>query len=218
MLHRIDLPRRFDEAPIAAPVETFIAAAKEAIQTFQDRWEAIDIEQYVPSDIALVHRAVLHVAERPDRIGNRFLEWGCGFGIQTHLAEHEGWDAVGIEAVAALVQAGRGFVDGHWIGDHVPGGEIVVGNFLPTQMDNNLRPRRGSSIDARYPSLGHAADPAYEALGLDIDDFALVYSYPWPGEHDFHAEVFDRYAAPGAYHLQFRGPNEVCLFQKAVKR
>jgi hypothetical protein len=50
---------------------------------------------------------------------------------------------------------------------------------------------------------------------LDLDDFALVYAYPWPGEDDFHEFVFDRYAASGALLMLFCGPNDVRLWRKA---
>ncbi len=54
----------------------------------------------------------------------------------------------------------------------------------------------------------------YQQLEMELSDFAIVYSYPWPGEDDFHEVVFDRYAERGAVLLQFCGPNDVRPWRK----
>ncbi|MEM9644257.1 MAG: class I SAM-dependent methyltransferase, partial [Planctomycetota bacterium] len=67
------------------------------------------------------------------------------------------------------------------------------------------------------PSLGHVAESAYETLGLELDDFAIVYSYPWPGENAFHEDVFEYRAAAGAIHVQFAGPHDMRAWRKRTR-
>ncbi|MEM9828712.1 MAG: class I SAM-dependent methyltransferase, partial [Planctomycetota bacterium] len=68
--------------------------------------------------------------------------------------------------------------------------------------------------DPTLPSLNHPQRDPYALIESDIDDFAVIYSYPWPGEEWFHRDVFDRHAREHAIHLQFLGPNDVCAFRK----
>ena len=86
--------------------------------------------------------------------------------------------------------------------------ELIHGNFLPPGADS-------LADDPTLPSLGHPLPEAYSKIGLNLDDFAIVYSYPWPGEDDFHELVFDRYAESGALLVQFCGPNDVRVCRKA---
>jgi hypothetical protein len=68
--------------------------------------------------------------------------------------------------------------------------------------------------DPTLPSLGHAGVSAYDHWETELDEFAVVYSYPWPGEDDFHERVFDRFGPPGGLLLMFIGPNELRLCRK----
>ncbi len=42
------------------------------------------------------------------------------------------------------------------------------------------------------------APSAYDDLGLDVDEFDVIFAYPWPGEEDVVIDPFDRYAATDA--------------------
>jgi hypothetical protein len=113
-----------------------------------------------------------------------------------------GFDVIGIESEWDLLQEGK-LTARQW---SVPV-ELIHGNFLPDGAESLAE-------DPGLPSLGHAVPSAYELLGLDLDDFAIVYAYPWPGEDDFHEAVFDRFAAAGAMLLLFCGPNDIRLWRK----
>jgi hypothetical protein len=61
----------------------------------------------------------------------------------------------------------------------------------------------------------HQIENAYEKHDMELDDYALVFAYPWPGEHHFQQDVFCQYARPGALLLMFLGPYEIELYRKS---
>jgi hypothetical protein len=203
VLTRIIIPSSVDEFPVPADVQRRIERARARIEAFQDRWDRPQIEQFVAADYTLVYQSLCWLRQRQPTIGQRFLEWGSGFAVVSALAAQLGFDAIGIEAEPDLLREG-----GKTVRDWEAAVELVHGNFLPPG---------GESLadDPTLPSLGHPVASGYEQLGMDLDDFAVVYAYPWPGEDGFHESVFDRYAAAGAMLMLFCGPNDIRLWRKA---
>ena len=192
--------------PIPEQIRRRVADVQARIQQFQDRWDRPHIEQFVAADYEHVFQALSWTLETQPMIGRRFLEWGCGFAAVSALADYLGFDALGIEAVDALVTEGRRTIE-QWSAS----AELVHGNFLPSGAET-------LTSDPTLPSLGHQADDGYDQLSLTLDDFAIVYAYPWPGEDDFHESVFDHYAANGALLMLFCGPNDIRLWRKVRGR
>ncbi len=190
------------ERSIPSEVRTWITESRERIQTFQDRWHRDGIEQFVASDYELVYQTLDWIVERRLMAGNRFLEWGCGFSVICALAARLGLDAIGIEAEERLLQEGRKTIAA-W--DQPV--ELIHGNFLPPDMEQ-------WADDPTLPSLGHPVACGYDQLGLEVDDFAMIFAYPWPGEEDFLKEVFARSAATDSLLLQFCGPYDLRLWRK----
>lgn len=204
MLARIPIPSSVDASTVPADVQERIAQARRDIEAFQDRWDRPQIEQFVAADYELVYQSLDWTLQSQSRIGQRFLEWGCGFSIVSALAATLGLNAIGIEAEADLLAEGRKTIAA-WNADV----ELIQGDFLPPGAES-------LAYDPTLPSLGHGVDNGYEQLGLDLDDFAIIYAYPWPGEDDFHEAVFDRYAARGALLMLFCGPHDVRLWRKTA--
>ncbi len=202
MLHPIAIPSNVDQRPIDAALERRIDESLKRIEAFQDRWDRPQIEQFVAADFRHLFQTLSWIKETQPLIGNRFLEWGCGFAVAASLASHLGFDSVGIEAERDLLVEGNKTVE-IWQADV----ELIHGNFLPQGSE-------GIADDPYLPSLGHDVPSAYESLGLDLDDFSIVYSYPWPGEDDFHEAVFEQHADSGALLLLFCGPNDLRLWRK----
>jgi SAM-dependent methyltransferase len=198
----IELPASLSDQPLPADLRGWITESYQRITTFQDRWDRPQIEQFVASDYELVYQLLAWIERSQLAPGRRFIEWGCGFAVVSCLAATLGWDVVGVEAEADLIEEGRRTV-ADW-GQPV---ELIHGNFLPPG---------GESLadDPTLPSLGHPVESAYEQLGLELDDFAICFAYPWPGEEDFVAEVFARFAARDALLALFCGPYDVRLFRK----
>ncbi len=206
MLEVIDIPTDVMERSIPAEVRSWVHDARLRIQTFQDRWDRPQIEQFVASDYELVYQTLDWIVAAKLAEGSRFLEWGCGFSVVCALAARLGFDVVGIEAEAELLAEGRKTIS-QW---QQPV-ELCWGNFLPAGAE-------AMADDPTLPSLGHPVEDAYEALGLDIDDFAIIFAYPWPGEEDFLRAVFQRFARPGALLLQFCGPYDLRLWRQTDRR
>lgn len=188
----------------ALPEETqrLLSRADGLLQTYWDRWHRRPIEQYVACDFRDVWRALATIREQRLAPGNLFCEWGCGFGIVTALASQMGWGAVGIEAEPFLVEEARRFLALEGID-----AEIWHGNFLPKGSDRLARHQ------SHHASLFHRIPSAYDEHDLQLDDFAIVFAYPWPGEDGFLKDVFHHYAAEGAILLVFRGPYELELYR-----
>jgi hypothetical protein len=202
VLEPIELPSSIIDLPIPHHVTAQIDAALSRIQTFQDRWDRPQIEQFVAADYFHVYQCLQWIKTTQPAIGSRFLEWGCGFAVVSAIADALGWDAVGIEAERELLAAGLQTMQ-HWPSN----AQLIHGNFLPPGSES-------LAADPTFPSVGHPIDSGYEKLGLDLDDFSLVYAYPWPGEETFHEAVFDRHAARGGLLLIFAGPNDLRLYRK----
>jgi SAM-dependent methyltransferase len=178
--------------------------AAQVLQGFWDRWHQDPIEQYVACDFSYVAQSLLQIQESGLAEGNLFCEWGCGFGVVTGLAAMLGWEAIGIEAEEFLVREAKRLLERHCIA-----AQIVQGNFLPAGAQGL------ADLQADHPSLFHQLPSAYQDLDLDVDDFALVFAYPWPGEEHFQREVFRVHARSQALLLMFRGPYHIELFRKA---
>lgn len=202
-LVEIHLPSRVNERPISAAVLSRLTVSRERIDAFQDRWGQPNIEQFVAADYELVYQTLGWVLETQFMLGGRFLEWGCGFAVVSALAAGLKLNVAGIEAEPVLLEQGRRTI-AEWDVD----ADLVRGDFLPLGTDQLAN-------DPMLPSLGHDAPSGYTELGLDPDDFAIIYGYPWPGEEVFHQDVFAASAARGALLLQFCGPNDMRLFRKS---
>jgi len=223
MLEKIEFPSRLDERPLPEAVRGMIHDLHSRIEAFQDRWDVPQIEQFVAADYELVFQTLAWIRQSQMLIGNRFLEWGCGFAAVTVMADALGWSAIGIESETTLIEHGRQTVR-DWLEpmrnclreniatEPTRGGpppELIMGNFLPSGAES-------LADDPTLPSLGHPVASAYEELGLDLDDFAVVYSYPWPGEDEFHEAVFAEFAAPGSILVQFAGPNDMRAWRRSA--
>lgn len=206
MLSRISIPSSIDSIPISGHLQNRIESAIARIEAFQDAWDRPQIEQFVAADYAMIWRTLDWLRQSQPMIGNRFLEWGCGFAVVSAMASELGWDSIGIEAEGDLLAEGRKTIE-QWSVEV----ELVHGNFLPPGATRLAE-------DPTLPSLGHPVPEAYSRLELGLDDFAIVYSYPWPGEDDFHETVFDHFAETGALLMQFCGPNDVRLWRKTSGR
>lgn len=201
---RIELPMGIDAAPIPSDVHEALRQSQRRIQAFQDRWDQPQIEQFVASDYELVFRVIRWIVQQRMMTGNRMLEWGCGFGVVAALGSILGLDVTGIEAESRLLREAE-----ITMADFGVPVELVWGNFLPIGSES-------LSHDPDFPSIGHRVPCAYEQIGSDLDDFSLVFGYPWPGEWAFHETVFARYGAVGGLLVLFCGPNDVRVWRKVA--
>lgn len=162
-------------------------------------WNRFDVEvrqkewhPFVPADYHRVLQALLPLRAP----GLRFLEWGSATGVITIMADLLGFEAFGIELDPGLVAMARDLA-----ARHHSGARFAEGSFLPA----GYRYRPGDR-DARLGSIGEGAS-GYLELRHPLEDFDLVFGYPWEGEAPIMFDVIDRYGAPGARFLRY-GPDD----------
>lgn len=103
--------------------------------------------------------------------GLRFLEWGSATGVITIMADLLGYDAYGIEIDRDLVDQARELARSTG-----SAATFTVGSFVPTGY--RWQDRGG---DGRLGTIGNA-ESGYLRLGLPLEEFDVVFAYPWGGE------------------------------------
>jgi hypothetical protein len=95
--------------------------------------------------------------------------------------------------------------------------EFVHGSYVPSGAEAYVEETYADN-NAESFWLVTDADDAYDELGLDPDDFDVVFAYPWPGEECLIASLFEKYAAEGALLLIYDKSNCARLRRKVGKR
>lgn len=167
-------------------------------------WDRFDMEvrqndfhPFVAADYENVLQALMAVRAP----GQRFLEWGSATGIITIMADMLGFEAYGIELDAALVDTARELA-----AKHGSGARFAAGSFLPSGY--RYRPRHG---DGRLGTIGDGVS-GYRELGVPLDDFDLVYAYPWGGEEPMMLDLMKSYGGRDARLLLLTG-SEVRMYR-----
>jgi hypothetical protein len=119
--------------------------------------------------------------------GLRFLEWGSGTGVIAIMADMLGFDAAGIEIDAGLVRTARELADRFG-----SGARFAAGSFLPA----GYRWDAGGG-DGRLGTIEEGV-PGYVELGRELDEYDVVYGYPWGGEEPIMLDVLTRYCRSDA--------------------
>jgi hypothetical protein len=79
---------------------------------------------------------------------------------------------------------------------------FVLGSFVPPGGEA-LAEEVYTDNGGEFFWLETNADDAYDVLGLDPDDFDVIFAYPWPGEERVIERLFDHFAAAGALLLTY---------------
>ena len=152
-------------------------------------WEHFDrtvrekgFHPFVAADYDLVRAALESLPSK----GQRFLEWGSASGVITVIADIFGFEAYGIELDASLVRTAREFAE-----RHQSQAKFAVGSFLPT----GYRWRNAKGADSEWTGDGPSG---YLQLGRALDDFDVVFGYPWRGEAPMMLDLMKQYGNPDA--------------------
>ena len=193
-----------DPAPLPAATAALLADARGRI----DRWFAqpgrIAGQGSIPSDHELVYRA-LRTLRREQPELRSFLEWGSGFGVVTALAAQLGFGAHGIEYDAALVAGAHDLLTAHGVR-----ASFVVGSFVPPGSDARLD---AAELETRTVLR---SDDAYDRLERDLDDFEVVFAYPWPDEEGLYRRLFAQHADFGAVLVTYSRLEGVRAYRKVA--
>lgn len=157
--------------------------------TLWDRYEkSRGFDAYVPADYPMVYEELLKL--RGHAIN--FLEWGSGLGVVTIMASRLGFDAYGLEISPELVEQAEQLAKKFGCQP-----KFAVGSFVPTQYEWD--PQMGE--DGLRTDFD-AAD-GYDEIGMSLDDFELVYAYPWPDEHDVFQDIMKKHGAQNSLFMTF---------------
>ena len=147
------------------------------IEVRQDDWHP-----FVAADYGVVQQALVSLRAP----GLRFLELGSATGIITIMADMLGYEAFGIELDGDLVDIARGLATRS--GSKA---RFAKGSFLPT----GFRPRDGE--DPRLRTIGESAS-AYPEIGHALDEFDVVFGFPWDGEEGTMHELMREWGSAEA--------------------
>jgi len=197
-----------DALPDATPeVKAFICDAESRIDAFVESHLAEPVNSFVPSNFPLVYGALRQVAEAHLSAGPLLCEWGSGAGVVACLAAMVGFDACGIEFEADLVALSERLASDY---------RLKVGFYR-----GNLVPHDGQRIAEQvgeFEWLAVGGPDPYDQMDLDIDDFDVIFAYPWPGEQSVLEQMFDRFAADGALLMTYNGTEGIRLFRRRSDR
>lgn len=194
-----------DEGCVPPRVQQFIAAAAARTDQFIERHKDHPAAGFVPSDYVQVYRALrnMHNEEAGLLPGHSFCEWGSGMGVIATLAAMIGFDSIGIEIDARLVQESQQLAHAH----NVPV-QFICGSYVPDGHHCE------EDFDESHVMTLEQGRAAYDELGMEPDDFDCIFAYPWPGEDDVVTAIFDRYAARGAVLVTYHGQDGLLVRRK----
>jgi hypothetical protein len=161
-----------------------------------------EFHPFVPADYARMLRLLLELRAP----GLRFLEWGSATGVITIMADLLGFEAYGIELDPELVEIARALAERFG-----SGARFAAGSFIPPGY--RWTPRTG---DGRTGTIGTGVS-GYAALGHALDDFDLVYAYPWDGEEPLMHDLLCARGRPGARLVLAGGAEGVRVYRGATR-
>ena len=178
---------------------------KELCHEGWELWSRFDVRvrgesfhPFVAAEYEDVLAALISVREP----GQRFLEWGSATGVITIMADLLGFEAYGIELDADLVAEARRLADA-W----GSGARFAAGSLLPTGY--RFPGHRG---DDRLGTIGEGTS-GYLELGYALDDFDVVYGFPWSGEEAMMLDLMKCYGRSDALLLLNTGDHGMTIYR-----
>ncbi len=197
--------------PMDVRAEALVNAAEAHFEAFYAARLNRRYPRYVASDPSQIYAALQWLLREDLVLGNRFLEWGSGFGVATGLAALLGFESCGVEVQQGLVDIARDLLEAQAIEvdflctSYIPEGFIAFDTADGEDLAAEDHFGKGSPGEAVYEADGHEVNLA------EID---LFYVYPWPGEQILMLNLFDAVASPDALLLAYYGDQDVCLYRK----
>lgn len=168
-------------------------------------WRQFDVEvrahdwhPFVPADYERVLQTLLELRAP----GLRFLEWGSATGVIAIMADLLGFEAYGIELDPQLVEVARGLAQ-----RYDSGARFVAGSFVPSGY--RWKSRTG---DDRIGTIGYGRS-GYPELQHPLEDFDVVYAYPWSGEEPMMVDLMRAYGGSGARLVLHGGPQGARVYR-----
>ena len=185
------------DAALLARIAELQEEGQEIFHRFDREVRLNEWHPFVPADYPTVMRALLPLQNQ----GLRFLEWGSGTGVITIMADLLGYEAYGIEIDPELTTIARDLAR-----RFNSNASFATGSYLPAGYI-----WRAQDGDRRLGTIG-IAESAYPELGHPLDDFDVVYGYPWEGEEPVMHDLMRKRGARDAV-LLLNGTHGVRVFK-----
>ncbi|MGB0745254.1 MAG: hypothetical protein ACPGSB_12080 [Opitutales bacterium] len=199
------------EAELSSQVQALVDASEERFDTFIANALNKRYPRYIASEPRQVYAALQWVTEKSHVQGNRFVEWGSGFGIATGMAALLGYEASGVELRSGLVEIARELLQSRKIK-----ADFLCTSYIPEGY-HEFEIMGGSDL-VRDESFGNEIEGGAvyydEEVEIDLSEVDLFYGYPWPGEQEMMLKLFDAVAEPDAVFIAYYGDKEVCIYRK----
>lgn len=172
-----------------------LAEADARIERYFGRYPKKRVPRFIASDYEAAYRMLRAIREQDLCPGNAFCEWGSGFGIITIMAALLEFDACGIEIEPALVEEAIALATGF-----DSQAEFICGSYIPAGFEyytDGIGNTSSLTRTAVLPSdwLRGSCEFSNE---VEIEDFDLIFTFPWPGEAELIENLFELQAAEGA--------------------
>jgi hypothetical protein len=172
-----------DDVPLRETVRSLIEEGRDIFDGFDDAVRSRHFHPFIPADYDRVLETLLDLRQP----GLRFLEWGSATGVITIMADLLGYEACGIELDADLVRTARDLA-----ARYGSAARFAHGSFLPMGYV-----WQNSDGDRRLGTIGEGPS-GYLELQRPLDEFDIVFGYPWSGEAAMMRDLMRRYGAPHA--------------------
>jgi hypothetical protein len=196
-----------DYESVATPSEIvdFLRAVDHLVQQYRVN-TATTFHGFVPSDYLTIYRCLRLVYDSHLLCGDRFCEWGSGVSVVASLAAMVGYESYGIEYDRNLCTVAAGIC-----ADFDVPVTLVNGSFIPEGVEDLIE-NAFATYDGEL-ALHTDPDHAYQEIGYDVNDFDLIFAYPWPNDLELTLEIFDRCAARGAMLLAYYCDDLIALYR-----
>ena len=196
----------YESVAIPREIVEFLRAVDDLVEQHRVKTRA-SFRGFVPSDYAAIYRCLRVVYDSQLLCGDRFCEWGSGVSVVASLAAMIGYESFGIEYDRELCTVAEGICE-----DFDVPVEVVHGSFIPEGVED-LVDDAFAMYDGEL-ALHTDPDRAYEEMGYAIDDFDLIFAYPWPNDAELTRNLFDRCASQGAMFLAYYDAESIALYLK----
>ncbi len=169
---------------------------------FDRRVRDREFHPFVAADYELVRAALVRFRSP----GARFLEWGSATGVITIMADLLGFEAFGIELDASLVRQAERLAAGF-----ASRARFVTGSFLPAGY------KWRSPVANEFSATTGEGASGYLELGMALDDFDVVFGYPWSGEAPMMLDLMRQFGRSDALLLMHDTTAGVQAYRRGKK-
>ena len=186
-----------DEA-LRAGLRVLCGAGWEFFERFDRTVRERGFHAFIASEYEVVQESLM--AHRAP--GLTFVELGSASGVITMMADLLGFDGWGMDMVHSLVATARDLAQ-----RFDSKARFVAGSFFPSGYKY-----RGADGEVRTGTLGEGTS-GYLELGRALDDFDVVFGYPWGGEEPVLLDLMKRYGNPESLLLMHSVNNGVLAYR-----